>query len=280
MPANNYIEAIARAMQVLEAFQGQRELPLREFVARTKLVKSSVFRILFTLQSLGYVERTPDRCYSLSGRLRQIAGYAGNALDLGELAMPFVAPLALQFKETVNVGVLDDGEVLYVGVVESPHSLRLAAHAGMRSSVHSTSLGKCLLSLLTRAELDGILKSRPLHARTDRTIRTRARLYEELELVRARGYAVDEEEDSRGARCLAAPILNAAGRVVAAVSISGPAARVHPGRDREFAAALMECCRRISAVLGHKPDAAGAVNASRPTARGGAFGTHTGKRLR
>ncbi len=260
MPTNNYIEAIERAMQVLEAFQGQRELPLRELVVRTKLVKSSVFRILFTLQRLGYVERTADGRYSLTRRLHRVGGDVGDALDLGELAMSLIAPLARQSQETVNVGVLDNGEVSYIRVIESPHALRLAAHAGMRSPVHSTSLGKCLLSRLTRAELDRILKGRPLYARTDRTIRSRAGLYAELERVRARGYAVDNEEDSRGARCIAAPILNAAGRVVAAVSISGPAARIRPDRDRELAAAVMECCRRISAVLGYKPDAARAAN--------------------
>ncbi len=260
MPTNNYIEAIERAMQVLEAFQGQRELPLRELVARTKLVKSSVFRILFTLQRLGYVERTPDGRYSLTRRLQRTGGDVGAALDLGELAMPLVTPLARQFQETVNVGVLDDGEVSYIRVIESPHALRLAAHAGMRSPVHSTSLGKCLLSRLSRTELDRIFKGRPLFARTERTIRSRTALYAELERVRARGYAIDNEEDSRGARCIAAPILNAAGRVVAAVSISGPATRIRPDRDREFAAAVMESCRRISAVLGYKPDAARAAN--------------------
>lgn len=251
MATHNYISAIERTMRVVEAFRGEQQVGLGELASRTGLVKSSAFRILFTLQRLGYVEKAPRGRYSLTSRLGLVVGDHRPSFDLGQLAAPFMASLLRLFQETVNLGVLNDAEVLYIRVLESPHAFRLAAHAGMRSPVHSTALGKCLLTALTRKQVEPILKKRPLEGLTPRTIRNRASFYRELGRVRARGYAVDNEEDSRGARCLGAPILDPAGGVVAALSISGPASRVHPGRDREIAEALMDACGQISKLLGY-----------------------------
>ena len=165
------------------------------------------------------------------------------------LAAPLMNDLLTRFRETVNLGVLDGGEVLYVHVVESPHAFRLAAHAGMRSPLYSTSLGKCLLSRLPAEKVDAILKKNPIQPLTPHTVRDAAALNRELSRVRTRGYAVDNGEDSSGARCVAAPIFNAAGEVVAAISISGPAGRIDHARERELAKALMEVCGEISTML-------------------------------
>jgi IclR family acetate operon transcriptional repressor len=162
-----------------------------------------------------------------------------------------MAELLRRFRETVNLGVLDQGEVLYIRVLESSHALRLTAHAGLRSPVHSTALGKCLLCRLPRQEIEPILKSHPLRPATPRTIRDRSTFYRELERVRARGFALDNQEDSQGVRCLAAPILTPTGDVCASMSISGPAARVTPRRDREIAEGLKETCGKIARLLGY-----------------------------
>ena len=171
-----------------------------------------------------------------------------------------------RFRETVNLGVLDDGEVLYVRVLESSHAFRLAAHAGMRSPVHSTALGKCLLCCLPRQEIETILKKHPLRPITPRTIRDRPTFYRELEGVRSRGYAIDNQEDSRGARCLAAPILTPAGDVRAAISISGPATRMMPPSDREIAEALIETCGKIARLLGYTTSRQKRPGSERPLA--------------
>jgi len=253
MPANNYIIALERMMKVLESFEGHRDVALHELAQRSGLVKSSVYRILFTLHRLGYLERNEKGCYSITPRFRQLAGDPREMWDLAEVAAPFMEVLLRGFEETINLGVLDQGEVSYLRVVESPHALRLTAHAGMRSPVHSTALGKCLLADLERSEVEAILKQYPLRPRTDRTIRDRAALHRELERVRTRGYAIDNEEDSKGARCIAAPIHNSSGKTVAALSISGPATRIRPARDREFTEALFQSCRQVSMVLGFRP---------------------------
>jgi IclR family transcriptional regulator, KDG regulon repressor len=249
MPARNHIAVIARTLRVVEAFNGRDAITLGELVATTRLVKSSVFRILYTLIELGYVEKDGRGRYLLTPQWTKIARTRRPNVDLVRLSAPLIGGLLGLFHETVNLGVLEQGEVLYIHVLESPHAFRLAAHAGMRSPVHSTALGKCLLCKLSTEALEAILRRHPLRALTKRTVRDRASLLRELRRVRERGYAVDAGEDSPGARCIAAPITDGTGRVVAAISISGPASRIHRGRDREMSTALMEVCAQISKRL-------------------------------
>lgn len=251
MPANNYITVIEKTMLALESFRGERNVRLADLASRTRLVKSSVFRILFTLERLGYVEKGPQGTYSISSRLRGLFGDGLAAPDLTAQAGPFMAGLLRKFQETVNLGVLDNDEVFYIRVMESPQVFRLAAHAGMRGPLHSTALGKCLLSTLPKAQVDSILKRRPLQALTPHTIRGRAEFHRELRRTRQQGYGVDNEEDSLGIRCLAAPILDTVGNVMAGLSISAPAVRLPPDRDVEVAAALKEACAQISRLRGY-----------------------------
>ncbi|MGH9407240.1 MAG: IclR family transcriptional regulator [Terriglobia bacterium] len=251
MPANNYISVLEKGFRVLEAFQGEREVALRELAARTRLVKSSVFRILFTLERLGYVEKQTGGRYSVAPRLGRLSSGQKPPYDLSGLATPFLAKLRGRFQETVNLGVLDGGEVLYVQVLESPHPLRMAVHPGMRGPLHSTALGKCLLCRMSREQVDEIMRKNPLRAQTSRTIRSAAALQRELEKVRSQGCALDNEEDSPGVRCIAAPVLGSDGRVQAAISISGPATRVKPSRDAEFAKALTETAAQLTTLTAY-----------------------------
>jgi DNA-binding IclR family transcriptional regulator len=254
MPSRNYIAAIERTLRVIAAFGGQEQMTLAKLTARSELVKSSVFRILYTLADLGYVKKDTRGLYSLTPRWGRIARSRLPAEELVRRAAPLIAGLHGQFHETVNLGVLDQGEVLYVHVLESPHAFRLAAHAGMRSPAHSTALGKCLLTGLSHEELEALIEDHPLRPQTKRTVRDLAGLERDLKRVRERGYAIDDGEDSPGARCIAAPIAEGEGRVVAAISISGPASRVHRGRDREMAAALKDVCAKVSKQLNYAGD--------------------------
>ncbi|MGH9452296.1 MAG: IclR family transcriptional regulator [Terriglobia bacterium] len=251
MPTNNYISVVEKTMLVLEAFRGQRNARLAELAVRTRLVKGSVFRILFTLERLGYVEKGSQGTYSITNRLGGLLGDFRPESDLAAQAAPFMATLVHRFQETVNLGVLDGCEVLYIRVMESPQVFRLAAHAGMRSPVHSTALGKCLLSRLPRADVQAIVKQRPMQAFTPRTVHDRASFYRELVRTREQGYGVDNEEDAPGIRCIAAPILDTAGNVLAGLSISAPAVRLEPERDREVSNALKEACAQISKLRGY-----------------------------
>lgn len=256
MPANNNIAVIERMMRVLESFQGEQELALATLVARSKMVKSSVYRILFTLERLGYIDKDGDGRYTIASRLARLGGQARPPSDLPALAQPFMLDLVRKFQETINLGVLDGDEVLYIRVLESPHMFRLAAHAGIRSPLHSTALGKALLAFLPDSELQKLVKRCDFRRYTKNTICEVSPLMRELVRVRRRGYAIDNMEDSDGARCLAAPIFDGDGRGVAALSISGPASRVHRARDPEVTQALIAVSRQISKLLGYSTECA------------------------
>ncbi len=253
MAARNYIAAIERTLKVVESFNGQREVSLGELASRTRMIKSSVFRILYTLVQLGYAEKDTQGRYSLTSRWENLCLGAQPTRELIRLSGPLMTVLLNRFKETVNLGVIDGGDVLYIHVIESPYAFRLAAHAGMRSPLFSTALGKCLLSHLLEEQVDAILQKYPIQHLTDHTVRDSAAFKRELGRVREHGFAVDNGEDSSGARCVAAPIFNAAGEVVAAISISGPAGRINHKRDGELAQSLMDTCRRISTTLRYTP---------------------------
>ena len=178
------------------------------------------------------------------------------ASELPAIALPFMAALLRRFQETVNLGVLNGDEVLYIRVLESPHAFRLAAHAGIRSPLHSTASGKSLLCRMAPAEIERILKGKTLRRLTTRTICDRAAFMRELAKVRKWGYSIDNGEDSDGARCFGAAILNSEGKAIAAMSISGPAVAYGSNSgafDREED--LMRACRDISTLLGYASSA-------------------------
>ncbi len=257
MPTNNHIEAITRTLRVLEAFEGRSEVSLNELAGRVSMVKSSIFRILFTLEQSGYVSKNGSGKYSITPRFSRLAGDAqfSAASELPAIALPFMAALLRRFQETVNLGVLNGDEVLYIRVLESPHAFRLAAHAGIRSPLHSTALGKALLCRMAPAEIERILKEKTLRRHTTRTICNRATFMKDLATTLKRRYSIDNGEDSEGARCFGAAILDSEGKAIAAMSISGPAARMDRIPEREIGASLVAACRDISTLLGYTSSA-------------------------
>jgi len=136
--------------------------------------------------------------------------------------------LLLHFGETINLAVLEEGQVAYIEVLQSPSALRIAAIPGERNPVHCTSLGKAMLAFLPDSEVHAILEQHPLVRRTPRTITQKKHLLEHLASVRELSVALDMEENLTGVICAAAPIFDQAGRVIAGISISGPATRMEP----------------------------------------------------
>lgn len=242
------VEAVVRALDLLDAFQAAEELTLTEISERVGLNKSRVFRLLHSLAVRGYIERSADGArYTLGVKLIERAACVRR--DLRQLALPFMQRLHAQFNETVNLGILDRGEVLYIEMLESSQPFRMAAAVGSRSPWHSTALGKAIAAHLSEEELRPLLQTERLVKLTDRTITDREQVRRVLEKVRCRGYAVDEGETEPGAACIGAPIFNQEGRPVAALSLSGPAERILVHR-REIAAALIAACQEISRRMG------------------------------
>lgn len=248
MPTNHYINVIERMMCVLEAFGPRTEVSLKNLTLQSGMVKSSVFRILYTLEKLGYITKSPDGMYAIAPKFVSLISPAHPNSDLIEASQLSMRGLVDRFKETVNLGVLDGNEVLYIHVIESPHMLRLAARAGIRSALHTSSLGKCLTAHLQPKEVERLLKL-SFRRMTARTIATRERFFDELEQTRKRGFAIDNSEESEGIRCVGVPIVDLHGRVIAALSLSGPDWRVSEDRFVEIGDALRMASKNITKAL-------------------------------
>lgn len=247
--------AIMTALSALEFLAASRELGVTELARKLGMSKSSVHRVLNTLVHKGYIEKngTPSR-YRLTYRLFLVASAAADRYGLKEVAGPVMEGLAIASGETANLGILEEDRVHNIHRVSGPQPLHLNIDAPGGVKAHATGLGKVLLAGLEPEKLAGRLGTTPLARLTPNTLASRRSLSEELERVRQRGYAVDNEECSLGIRAVAAPIRDSRGTVVAAVSIAGPTQRLTEERIAGLARQVMAAGEEISRRLGYTRD--------------------------
>jgi DNA-binding IclR family transcriptional regulator len=188
--------------------------------------------------------------YMLGMKLLQLGARGNYRTMLDQAAAPVLRDLWKATEETVNVGVLDNGQVLYTAVLESRHALRLVPKIGMRRPLYSTALGKALLAFAPDEEKAHLLSSLNFQALTPSTLTSLMQLKSELENVRRQGYALDKEKNVLGARCIGAPILSANGEAVAAISLSGPITRMSTEKIGMFAVAVKDAATQIAMRLG------------------------------
>jgi IclR family KDG regulon transcriptional repressor len=246
-PKTYNVRAVERAMQILSSFDGEHaERGVSEIAQATGLHKATAHRIIMTLLNGGFLERTPDgERFRLGLRVVELGLGALRDLDFRQAAFPYMQQLVERFQEICTLGVFDHGQVLHVEIVHSKHTLTIAARVGRHLPAHCTASGKVLLAFLPPAVVEPILNA-PLAAYTERTITSPARLREELEVVRQRGYALDDEEFEVGIRAVAAPIQDIDGNVIAEMSMPGPTNRITPERIPEIAQALVEAAEAVS----------------------------------
>jgi DNA-binding IclR family transcriptional regulator len=264
-PKTAAVGVISKVLRILEAIESSPSaLHLKDICAQTKINKTTAYRFVAHLQREGYLCRDEAGHYSFGTKLLQLGTRMDPRATLLEMARPALRKLWKTTQETVNLGVLDEGMVLYVDVIESPHVFRMASKAGMRRPIYSTALGKALVAFLPEEKRKSALNSHSFQSLTPRTITTMARLQEELRKIRQSGYAVDEEESVMGARCVSAPILNHNQEPVAAVSISGPCSRICPEQIPQLGTAVRKACQTISKAM------SGSVDFASPKNRGSA----------
>ncbi len=245
------VRVLDRAMQVLSCFDDDNpDRGVTEIAQILGLHKATVHRIMVTLFNGGYLERASDgEKYRLGLVLAELGMAVVRRLDFRQEAIPHMHALQDEFGETCDLSIFSRGEVLYLEVVQSRHALRIAARPGQRLPAHCTASGKVFLAFLPPDELERVL-SEPLRRYTETTVTERDGLMKQLEEVRVRGYAYDDSEYEVGVRAVAAPIRDAAGKVVAVISTPGPAARTDAERAAEIAAALITVADDISAHMG------------------------------
>ena len=250
-PGSAPVGVISKVLLILEALQGSSAgLGLKAICDQTRIHKSTAHRFLKHLERERYLIRTEAGAYLIGPRLSQMSARGNHGATLQAVARPILWELWKSTQETVNLAVLDQGTVLYVDVIESPHEFRLSSRVGTRRSLHVTALGKALAAFLPAEPRENILSTITFQQSTPKTIMNLLQFRQELEKIRRQGYAVDDEEAVQGARCVSAPILDSNGEPIAAVSVSGPVTRVSPNQVAVLAGAATAAARNISAAMG------------------------------
>jgi IclR family KDG regulon transcriptional repressor len=242
------LTSVKRALEVLDFFSvEQDELSLADISKRMSLHKSSVHRILRTLEAANFLQwDSGTRRYRLSLKLLDLANRVLGRYDLRSTAGPFMEELAVRIGEIVHLSILDGAEIVYLEKKGTGQVLTVATRVGGRHPAYASAMGKVLLASLPPERIEATLQGRELAALTPRTITDKTALQRELEQIRVRGFALDDEEAFPGIRCVAAPIRDQSGRVVAAVSATIPVQRLGDQRVHELAQLVMETGARIS----------------------------------
>jgi IclR family acetate operon transcriptional repressor len=248
------VKSLVKALNIL-AVLAEEEPPytLTQLSRQLQLHVSTVHRLLVNLVRHGFVEEDPvSGGYQLSYRVLRMGLRVLDRLDFRRVAQPLLRDLNLRTKETVHLAILQDGRAISIEKFDSPQPVGLDARLGGVMPLHCTGVGKVLLAFQSEDLLNQIVQSPGLTRRTARTITNPAQLRKELEMIRQQGYAVDQEEAVDGLRCVAGPVINHAGQIVAAFSVAGPATRLTPARIREIAHLVRETSQEISYRLGHR----------------------------
>jgi DNA-binding IclR family transcriptional regulator len=258
-PRRDSVQSLERAFDLLESLASGGELGVTELAARTGLVPSTAHRLLATLTKRGYVAQS-----SLTGRY--LLGYkiveVANGLEhrlsrLRSGTRPHLEQIQQATGETTNLVILDGDRVVYVDQVEGSRSVRMFTVVGTAALAHTTASGKAIMAYGPPDVVTALYAGRePLERLTPRTLVTLEALEDDFARIRRRGYAVDNEEHEEGVGCVAAPLFDHTGQPCAAISVSGPSARLLHADTAELAGLLIEHAAQISGALGHRRAAA------------------------
>lgn len=244
--------ALTKGFAILDLVAAQPGLSFSAIRAELGLPNSSCHHLMTTLCRLGALQMQSDRGYVLGLRLFELGSIAANQRQLTELALPALRKLAQEVQLTCHLGVMEGDEAVYLLKVEGNSEIRVNTWVGKRLSLHSSSLGKVLLAWLPPDELEATLLKLAWERRTARTIVGADALRVHLRDVRQRGWAFDDEEDIPNIRCVAAPVLDAQSRAVAAISAVGTILDLSNERFALLAAQVCATAREISGHLGHR----------------------------
>src|SRR5271163_1818467 len=246
--------AVERALAMLEAVsQASDGLSNAEISRKLNIPKSSASYILRTLENQGYLTRDGESGkYRVGLKILSLSRGALGGLDVRGVALPIMRHLTHQTGLTCHLAVLDGPDAVYIEKVEPEGFIRMDTWVGRRMRVHATSVGKAIVAHIPQEQLEEILRKSGMEKRTPKTITTQPRLFRELEKVRAQGYAVDDEENNLGARCVGAPIFDERGSIEAGLGLSGTTQQVSPQTMPRILEAIKDAARHISMGMGYR----------------------------
>lgn len=244
------VQPVLKAMQVLQLVcEAPEPVSLNQIVRDAALPKTTVFRYLRTLATLGFVEHDAgaDR-YRPGIGLWRLSHASSPYETLRQACKPAMKRLRQRFNETINLGVLSGGEVLYLDVLESEQSLRMQSSVGATDPLHCTALGKVFLAFRPPAQR-AMLIPPALPRLTRNTITDRTALLEQLDIIRTTGYAIEMGENEEGSYCIAAPILDHQGVAIAAISLSAPITRFDESARQAICAGLISAGAEVARLV-------------------------------
>lgn len=248
------VQSINRAFQILEALMDhQKGLRIAELVEILHLNKSTIHRILQTLDARGYIDKDErTKSYRLGMKVMALSSHYLNGLELKTVALPFLERLQQQTKVFVHLGILDGNEIVYLEKIGPYTHFSMYSQIGKRAPLYSTALGKAVFSNLDKGHRAEILKKITYEPITEHTVRNEVEFLEEIAITKQRGYAIDEQENELEMRCVAVPIFDFTGRVIAAVSASGYVNSFPQEKILQFGNYVTECAKSISMQMGYQ----------------------------
>lgn len=252
MAQTNPVQSAERIFEILEMLVQDGSVTLTELSTRLSLHKSTVHRLLKSLILLGYARQDEESGkYLPTFKILELAGKLLTRLDILAVAHPYLERLMAQTHETVHFVQRENTDIVYVDKVESDaNSIRMVSRIGLRQPLYCTGVGKAILAELKDDEIHEIWRQSDIHAFTPHTITTLDRLMEEIDVIRRAGYALDNEENELGVRCIAASVPGYNGRVSNAFSISAPVSRMLDERIRELSVSVLKTKHDLFRELG------------------------------
>lgn len=242
------IQSVNRAVEILRCFENKELLGVTEIAEKTGLNKSTAFGIVSTLAAEGLLEQEPSTGrYRLGLELFRLGNLVNT--NIRRVVMPELEKLAQALEETVNYVRPEGGDVVYLIKKESPHSMRICTKIGQRLPMYCTAVGKAILAYLPEDQCRQLLQSYHYTPYTENTVQNEDMLRCQLHNILTSGYAVEREEFESGLICVAVPVLNDSGCPVAAISCSGPKARMTAEKINQCKSELTSSARYLAGIL-------------------------------
>lgn len=239
------VSTLKKGLQILDLLMKENVMTLTGIMDHFRWNKTSTFRLLYTLEKMGYIEKVQNG-FGLTGKTAAPRQTHNPMTDW--ISVPALYDLSKKLGETMYIGLLDGADVVITQIVDGTHSMRTHTNIGDRDPAHGSALGKAILAFIEPEHQKNYLNHLPYSKSTIHTFDDQQLFLYHLKAINEQGYAVDDEETEIGVRCIAAPIF-VKGRVVASAAISGPVSRLPKKLDKSISKELLICIRRITAQL-------------------------------
>lgn len=246
-------QSVEKVFHIIEVMASNREpMRLQDIANQVKMPASTTLRLVNTMVNLGYARQDPNLRYGLSLKFMKIGSLISSQISIRDIAHPYLVELSTKCEESACIAIEQNMEIVYLDVVDGPDGmLKITQHIGKNAPMHCTGVGKIILQNYDTKEISQMISQKGLPVLTPNTITSKEDLLDEIEKIRTQGYALDNEECELGARCIAAGIKDYSGKVVAAISVSGPISRMTMERIDAIKGTVIESARKVSKLLAY-----------------------------